>query len=244
MPGDGTYLGLSEIAKSRLLQWRDIGTIKKYVDAYPKIFKPTILGKGTHDRRYLIAKKNVLRFATLWNAGKLKEFHKLTEARKVQIGKYVSIVYSPFREKDARKLRDHIEKDGYTTSFVRVSSRTKFMHVLTGGETTYRTVIFVLEAENGELAFPEKSVNSTAVRQIASNEGVRGKAVIMSVNGSLKRFVKAFLEKGDVFSYAEVNNPEDTRGVLHALNVSNKKGYTGGRITDLIKEPSYSKYRK
>lgn len=243
MPGNGTYMSLGEIARSGLLRWKDIATIRKYVDGYPKIFRPTILNADSkHSKKFLIARKNVVRFQELWTAGKLKEFHKVNYQRKVEQSKFVSIVCTPFREKTAGRLRHEIEKEGFGTSLVRVKTRLDFMHILYGQTETYSTVIFVLDAEERALVFPSgEEVSSTRIRQIGDNKGIQGKTVIMLVDEKLPRFPKAFIEKGHVASYAEAYTPKEA---LHHVSVANRKGKTCGKISELIKEPAYAKHRK
>ncbi len=63
----------------------------------------------------------------------------------------------------------------------------------------------------------------------------------MLVAEKLPRSPKAFIEKGQVASYAETYTSEEA---LHHVSVANRKGKTRGAISDLIKEPTYAKHRK
>lgn len=246
---DQEYYTLNALAKSGLLPWRNIATVRKYVETYNDIFRPRMRGIGMVDKRYVIARKDVDRFNELFNAGKLKGVTALGKAKERAGEKFVSIVFMADMGKKATNLRKRLEAKGFRVDFVKIGTRREFSAVLSGMTRTHTVKIFLVRVEDGKLVFPEgNDMASTPIRQMHANAGILGSSVILYANEKPARFRKAFSEIGKVDSYNEVigfKSPSaDTKELLEKLGSISKTRSLDGEITRIIRNPSYIKRTK
>ncbi len=204
MTAERDFLTLNELAKSRLLPWRNIATVRNYVNTYSDIFKPKYRKDGA-GRRYVIYRKDIEQFLKLWPSGHLKDIRSLSNAQAVSRRGFVSIVATQEYADKGKRLRDSAEKLGYRVDYLVVKTRTEFVRILSGTENTHSILVLLVKGRSGKISFPDNLLSSTDIRRMERNRGIAGKVLVLWSDTSLsKNFSKALTEKGSAKSVSLV----------------------------------------
>ncbi len=246
---DKPFYTLNELAKSGKLPWRNIATVRQYVNEYSDIFKPQLRGSGPK-KRYIIFTKNIAIFLDLFYKGELKGIQKLGKEKDRDFQKFLTIASFGMDDK-AKRFREEAERKGFRTDFIPLNERREFMNIFSNKIKTYRVLILIVRTIGNKITFQfGNPVGQNLFTKATSHIGIEEKGIILWTDISLgKRLETDFLKKGKArfykeIIYTDVHGKKEIEEINKILNELKENNLLDSSPQKLIPKPSSRKGKK